>query len=223
MNIVIVISANAEWKAVKEIFPALDIASSPYGETANINLNGIDLKLFQSGWGKVAWAGAMQYVIDHDQPDLIVNLGTCGGFEGAVEVGDIILVERTFIYDLVELMGDPHIMDYYASSLDLGWIRQPYPYPVRRGTLASADSDLQPDSIARLEALGAIAGDWETGALAWVANKNAARLLILRGVTDLVNGETGEAYDNFALFEERTMGVMQTLFDQLPGWLVCVK
>lgn len=223
MNIVIVISANAEWKAVKEIFPALDIASSPYGETANINLNGFDLKLFHSGWGKVASAGAMQYVIDHDQPDLIVNLGTCGGFEGAVEVGDIILVERTFIYDLVELMGDPHIMDYYASSLDLGWIRQPYPYPVRRGTLASADSDLQPDSIARLEALGAIAGDWETGALAWVANKNAARLLILRGVTDLVNGETGEAYDNFALFEERTMGVMQTLFDQLPGWLVCVK
>ena len=92
-----------------------------------------------------------------------------------------------------------------------------------RGTLASADSDIQPAQIAYLKSLGAIAGDWETGALAWVANKNAARLLILRGVSDLVNEKAGEAYDNLALFQDRTDEVMQNLFEQLPGWLQHIK
>jgi len=219
MKTVAMISAIAEWKAVKEIFPKLEITSSPYGDTANLNLKGFEIKLYHSGWGKIASAGAIQYVIDHDQPDLIVNLGTCGGFEGLIDLGDVVLVERTFIYDIVELMGDLNIVEYYASTLDLSWLPDPMPYLVRRGILASADSDLPPAKIAYLKSMGAIAGDWESGALAWVANKNAARLLILRGVSDLVNEEAGEAYDNLALFEERTKMVMQKLFDQLPDWL----
>ncbi len=219
MKTVVMISAIAEWKAVKEIFPALSIEGGPYGDTANINLQGFDFKLCHSGWGKIASAGAIQYVIDHEQPDLIVNLGTCGGFEGVIEQGDIVLVEKTFIYDIVELMGDLNIVEYYASTLDLNWLPDPLPHPVRRGTLASADSDLPPAKIAYLRSMGAIAGDWESGALAWVANKNAARLLILRGVSDLVNEEAGEAYDNLTLFEERTKEVMQKLFTQLPSWL----
>ena len=184
-----------------------------------MNVGGYDLKLYHSGWGKIASAGMMQYVVDHDQPDLVVNLGTCGGFEGLVEQGDVILVERTFIYDIVELMGDLNIIDYYASALDLSWLPRPYPHPVRPGMIASADSDLPPNKIALLKAYGAIVGDWESGALAWVAAKNKQKLLILRGVSDLVSEEVGEVYDNLALFEERTKGIMRTLFGQLPDWL----
>lgn len=223
MKTVVMISAIAEWKAVKEIFPVLEITTSPYGDTAVLQHAGFDLKLYHSGWGKIASAGAIQYVIDHDQPDLIVNLGTCGGFEGVMNLLDVVLVERTFIYDIVELMGDLNIVEYYASTLNLSWLPEPYPHPVRKGILASADSDLPPEKIAYLKSLGAIAGDWESGALAWVANKNAARLLILRGVSDLVSEEAGEAYDNLALFEERTKEVMKKLFEQLPGWLGSVK
>ena len=219
MKTVVLISAIAEWKAVKEIFPQLKVENSVYGESANLHLAGYDLKLYHSGWGKIASAGMMQYVIDHDQPDLVVNLGTCGGFEGLVNQGDVILVERTFIYDIVELMGDLNIIDYYASTLDLSWLPKPYPHPVSLGMIASADSDLPPNKIASLKAYGAIVGDWESGALAWVAAKNKQKLLILRGVSDLVSEVEGEAYDNLALFEERTKGVMRELFRQLPDWL----
>lgn len=222
MKYVVLVSAIAEWNAVKEIFP-LEITQSPYGESAILQIGGYKLKLYHSGWGKISSAGMMQYVIDHDQPDLIVNLGTCGGFEGLVEQGDVVLVEKTFVYDIVELMGDLNIVEYYASSLDVGWLPDPLPYPVRRGLIASADSDLPPDKIPYLKSQGAIAGDWESGALAWVANKNKARLLILRGVSDMVNEHAGEAYDNFSLFEERTKEIMRKLFEQLPDWLNSVK
>ena len=223
MKVVVLVSAIAEWKAIKEIYPYLEIGKSPYGETAQLKLGGWNLKLYHSGWGKTSSAGMMQYVIDHDQPDLTVNLGTCGGFEGVSEVGDVILVERTFIYDIVELMGDLNIIEYYASSLDLSWLPDPQPHPTRRGLIASADSDLPPAKIPYLRSMGAIAGDWESAALAWVAGKNGARLLILRGVSDLVNEHEGEAYDNFALFEERTKDVMKKLFEQLPDWLNAIK
>ncbi|HJS20338.1 MAG TPA: 5'-methylthioadenosine/S-adenosylhomocysteine nucleosidase [Anaerolineales bacterium] len=223
MKIVVLISAIAEWEGVKLLFPNSEIHRSPYGEAIDLTLETWDLKLFHSGWGKIASAAAIQYVIDHHLPDLILNLGTCGGFEGVVDQGDVILVDGTFVYDIVELMGDLDITNYYASTLDLSWLAEPYPHPVRRGTIASADSDLPPAKIALLRSKGVIAADWESAAFAWVANKNNARLLILRGVSDLVSETGGEAYDNIDLFNQRAKEVMKQIFAQLPDWLRAVK
>ena len=223
MKTVIVISAIAEWNAVKLLFPDAKIQRFPYGESFNLTLGTLNLKLFHSGWGKIASAGAIQYLIDHYSPDLIVNLGTCGGFEGVVRQGEIILVDQTYVYDIVELMGDLDIATYYASSLDLDWLAEPYPHPVRRGLIASADSDLPPDKIFFLKQKGAIAADWESAALAWVAQKNNARLLILRGVSDMVSEDGGEAYNNIEIFNERAREIMEKLIKQLPDWLNAVN
>ena len=223
MNVIVLISAIAEWEAIKLLFPELKIEQSPYGDLTNLKLGTQNLKLYHSGWGKIASAAMMQYVIDHDAPDLIVNLGTCGGFEGVVNQGDVILVDRAFVYDIVELMGDLDISTYYSSSVDLNWLAEPYPYPARRGTIASADSDLPPDKISFLKSKGALAADWESAALAWVAQKNQARLLILRGVSDMVSEQGGEAYNNIEIFKQRAKEIMKMLFDQLPGWLAAVK
>ena len=223
MNVIVLISAIAEWEAIKLLFPELKIEQSPYGDLTNLKLGTQNLKLYHSGWGKIASAAMMQYVIDHDAPDLIVNLGTCGGFEGVVNQGDVILVDRAFVYDIVELMGDLDISTYYSSSVDLNWLAEPYPYPARRGTIASADSDLPPDKIRFLKSKGALAADWESAALAWVAQKNQARLLILRGVSDMVSEQGGEAYNNIEIFKQRAKEIMKMLFDQLPGWLAAVK
>lgn len=223
MKIVILISAIAEWDGFKLLFPDATIHPSPYGESTHLDLDTWHLKLYHSGWGKIASAAMLQYVIDHDTPDLIVNLGTCGGFEGVVRQGDVILVDRTFVYDIVELMGDLNISTYYASRLDLSWLAEPYPYPVRQGAIASADSDLPPEKIPFLKSKGALAADWESAAFAWVAQKNHARLLILRGVTDMVSEQGGEAYNNIEIFNQRAKEIMKMLFEQLPGWLEAVR
>jgi adenosylhomocysteine nucleosidase len=223
MKVVVLISAVAEWNAVKPLFPNVRMRRFPFGECFDILLQDEHISFFHSGWGKIASAGSMQYVIAKYAPQLIVNLGTCGGFAGTVDQGDVILVEKTYVYDIVELMGDLDIVSYYATSLDLSWLTEPYPYPVRRGTIASADSDLPPAKIPLLKSQGAIAADWESAALAWVAQRNNARLLVLRGVSDLVSEEGGEAYDNIEIFNERAGGIMQQLIDQLPDWLNAVN
>jgi adenosylhomocysteine nucleosidase len=223
MKVTVLISAIAEWNAVKPLFPQSKMQRFPFGECFDIRIQDEQITFFHSGWGKIASAGSMQYVIDDYSPDLIVNLGTCGGFEGAVTQGDIILVDQTYVYDIVELMGDLDIVSYYASSLDLSWLSEPYPYPARRGMIASADSDLPPAKLPFLKSQGAIAADWESAALAWVAQRNQARLLILRGVSDVVSEQGGEAYNNIEIFNERARGIMQQLIEQLPEWLNAVK
>jgi adenosylhomocysteine nucleosidase len=223
VKIVVLISANAEWEATKSLFPDILIEISPFGESSALALDSWDLMLFHSGWGKISSAAVMQSVIDHYAPDLIVNLGTCGGFAGCVNQGEVILVEKTFVYDILELMEEQEFSAFYASTLDLSWLKEPYPYPVRRSTLASADSDLLPERIPLLKSRGAIAADWESAALAWVAQKNNARLLILRGVSDLVSEQGSDTYDNFEVFKERASEIMKLLFDQLPGWLRCIS
>jgi adenosylhomocysteine nucleosidase len=144
MKSVVLISAIAEWNAIRPLFADSKIRRFPFGECLDARMQDEHIAFFHSGWGKIASAGSMQYVIDNYSPDLIVNLGTCGGFAGEATPGDIILVDKTCVYDIVDLMGDVEIASFYASSLDLSWLPQPYPHPVHRGMIASADSDLPP-------------------------------------------------------------------------------
>lgn len=221
---VVLISADAEWRSLKPLFPDATCYPSPYGDWFLHSYEGGQVVYFHGGWGKIAAAGSTQYALDLWQPSILVNLGTCGGFEGSIERGEIILVERTVVYDIIEQMGDydEHIA-HYATDLDLSWLpAEPsrLPHPVVRTLLVSGDRDLLVEDIPRLrDQLGAQAGDWESGAIAFVAGRNDARLVILRGVTDLVGPSGGEAYGNMDLFQRATDRMMTRLVEALPEWL----
>ena len=226
MSVVVIISANIEWDAIRRIFSDADLQVSPYGQCFETYLEVSSeqrvVVFFHGGWGKISAAASAQYVIDQWNPNLVVNLGTCGGFEGGVEKNTIVLVERTVVYDIVEQMLDTEeaIRDY-TTEIDLSWLNEPYPHPVLRTVLVSADRDLMAEDISYLKSkYDAVAGDWESGAIAWVANRNQVRCLILRGVTDLVGAEGGEAYEgNVQIYVENTEKMMNGLVQHLPNWL----
>jgi adenosylhomocysteine nucleosidase len=218
LPIVVIISANTEWKAVRELFPDGVMQSTPFGE-AFADARG---RIFiHGGWGKISAAASAQYAIDRWQPDLLVNLGTCGGIEGQVAAGQIILAERTLVYDIIEQMGDPaEAIAAYATPIDLAWLGEDLPDGVRRALLVSADRDLVAAELPELCArYGAIAGDWESGAIAWVAARSGVRCLILRGVSDVVGSAGGEAYGQFEVFARNTRGIMKQLVEMLPVFL----
>ena len=224
--IAVIVSADAEWKVVRAEYPGEKYEKSPYGEFFIKEIKTPDgtahpVLFFHGGWGKVSAAGSAQYVIDHWTPEALINLGTCGGFQGAIERGAIVLVERTITYDIIERMGDPDeaIADM-STTIDLAWLKGPLPRGVVRGVLVSGDQDLDPASLPGFrKKYGAAAGDWESSAIAYVAARNKTRLLILRGVTDLVHPAGGEAYGNIELFQRRTRTIMTRLFADLPFWL----
>jgi adenosylhomocysteine nucleosidase len=230
-QIVVIVSATTEWRALGELQPAARRLRSPFGEWFVMPepVAGFETAVVHGGWGKIAAAASAQFAIDRFAPELLVNLGTCGGFAGDVERGDVLLVDETLVYDIVEQMtdADEAIADF-TTAIDLSWLdasggdRLPaaYPSPVRRARLVSADSDIVPAQIARLRArFGAIAADWVSGAIAWTAVRNRVPCLILRGVSDLVDPEGGEVYDDYAEFERRSLEVMRELCGVLPAWL----
>jgi nucleoside phosphorylase len=70
------------------------------------------------------------------------------------------------------------------------------------------------------EKYNAKVGDWESGGIAYICNKNGVRLLILRGVSDLVAPFGGEAYNGTrVLWVESVEIIMRKLIASLPKWL----
>lgn len=224
--VVVLISANSEWRATRPHFAKAVVQRTPYGEWFSAPVHEEDVLFVHGGWGKISAAATAQYAIDRWQPRVLINLGTCGGFLGRVERGEILLVERTLVYDLIEQMeSDPQeAIRFYSTDLDLSWLRPPYPQPVRPSLLLSADRDIVAEDISGLIArYDAVAADWESGAIAWVAARNATRCLILRGVSDLVSADGGEAYQGPDFFQESSRRIMDALITALPGWVAAVR
>ncbi len=225
-SVLILVSAAAEWRGLKEIFPRAGYQPSPYGEwfahTFSHPHGDRQAIILNGGWGKIAAAASTEYAIQRWQSGLVVNLGTCGGFTGQVERGQVLLVEETVVYDIIEQMSDPdEALAHYTTQLALDWLPQPLPAGVVRARLVSADRDILPQDIPYLiEHYKARAADWESGAIAWVTARHGLPCLILRGVTDLVGSEGGEAYGNIELFHQQAKKIMRTLVNLLGEWIL---
>jgi adenosylhomocysteine nucleosidase len=221
-TILIIFSANAEWQAAKDYYRNFQIQMTPYGEFFEIR-QGEQIRIFlQGGWGKISAAASAQYGIQRWNPDLVINIGTCGGFEGRITRGTILLVERTCVYDILEQMGDAdQALEFYSVNLDLNWLKTPYPQPVLKGLLLSADRDIVLDEISGLvDKFDGVAADWESGAIAWVCKQNEVRTLILRGVSDIVGVNGSEAYGSIDFFQQSSQNIVSRILKYLDFWIV---
>ena len=218
LRVAVLISANAEWRAVRPLYASAQTETSPYGEYFFATVADERVLFFHGGWGKVAAAGSTQYVIDRFHPVRLINPGTCGGVEGRIQRFDVVAVEKVVIYDIAEAMGDSQeAIDEYSTALPLP---ARFPTPAVKATMYSADRDLTAEGLRAIDArYHPVVADWESGAIAWVAHRNGIPLLILRGVTDLVSAEKAEAQGNLPLFQENTVRVMRDLVAALPKWL----
>jgi len=219
-KVVVLISADGEWRAIPRLFPDAEYHESPYGPWFTADVAGEQVVFFHGGWAKIPAAASAQYAISTWRPELMVNLGTCGGFEGEVDRDTVIMVDRAVVYDIINQMSDTdEVIARFTTEIDLSWVTEP-PIPVTRAAIVSGDRDLRPEDIPALkEKYGARVGDWESGAIAWVCRRNGTRLLILRGVSDLVGASGGEAYGNKVVWVKAAERIITRLVGSLPGWL----
>jgi len=221
-RVVALISASAEWKVIRAQLTEPVAHDTPFGEWFVHRFGDRDVVFFHGGYGKVSAAGSTQYAIDRWHPTLVVNLGTCGGFGGERKVGDIVLASETIIYDIFERMGDPdEAIEDFHTRLASVW-PQRLAGRVIRAPLISADGDLDPAAVGRLAAkYHAGVGDWESGAIAWVATHNHVPVIILRGVTDVIDADGNDpTYHAPGAWERASIAAMAALVslfgDALP-------
>ena len=223
MDFIVIVSADAEWRAVRELFAGRTMHGTPYGDCFDHVCGDARGMVLHGGWGKIDAAASAQYAIDRWHPRVVVNLGTCGGIAGQIARGETVLAERTIVYDIEERMGDSaEAILAYSTDIDLGWLGTgPLPSPARRVTLLSGDRDLATSDVPMLrERYDASVVDWESGALARVTSRNATRVLILRTVSDVVEEHAeSEVYGRPDVFGEAARHIIRELFTVLPQWL----
>ena len=216
-RVVVLISASTEWKIVRGQLTEPVQRDTPFGEWLVHRLGGQDVVFFHGGYGKVAAAGSTQYAIDRWHPALLVNLGTCGGFGGERKVGDVVLASETIIYDIIERMGDAdEAIEDFHTRLPAAWPER-LAGRVVRAPLISADGDLDPAAVAGLAAkYHTGVGDWESGAIAWVATHNYTPVIVLRGVTDVIDAAGNDpTYHAPGAWERASIAVMASLIGLL--------
>jgi adenosylhomocysteine nucleosidase len=197
-KIVILVCSDFEWKVVLNTFKKKKLGDSPYGNWFSQNQYrlGREVIWFKSGWGKIGSAGSTQYVIDKWKPDLIINIGTCGGFMGKIDLYQIVLVKKTVVYDMIDFIGTvDKSIKYHTTTIKLSWLTDKCINKVKKTVMVTGDQDLDPLRIPELyEKYKAVVGDWESGSISWVCKVNKTNLLILRGVSDLVGSDGNPAY-----------------------------
>ena len=97
---------------------------SPYGDSFTHPIADEHVVFFHGGWGKIAAAASTDYAISRWQPEVLINLGTCGGIEGRAQRGEKLLATRTITYDIHEAIGDSaEAIRAYTTDVDLvGWM-----------------------------------------------------------------------------------------------------
>jgi len=220
----VLVSATGEWDAVVSILQPSSLQQSLPGAHFQTELAGQSC-LFSILDGQIATAASTQYVIDHYQPELIINVGTCGGFAGSSKIGEILLVTETLIYDIVERMDDAvAALNQYRTKNDISWITDPLPAGTRKARIISADQDIDYTSFDLLtKTYQADAADWETGAFAWVAARNHIPWLALRGVSDIVTPQGSETDNGVDLWRSRLDQLMQKILSDLPFYFTEFK
>jgi adenosylhomocysteine nucleosidase len=207
MKLRIQICSEFEWENAKSILKIKRnvLQRQLFGEYFARSFGQQEWICYHSGATKTRAAAACQFAIDTWHPNAIVNLGTCGGVIEEIRKLDIIMADKTTQYDCIIRFGEPREIFAPANLfykpmitvIDTSWVDiSGVSRKIRKGTIASADQDLNVKWRERLRKENVLGADWESGAISKVCELNKMKCLILRGVTDIPDGNQESDCEN---------------------------
>lgn len=187
------ICSKLEWRSLKVLLGVgqRSVRHQPFGEYFGYNIGRNKTIFFHSGDTKTRSAAACQFAIDRWHPEGIVNLGTCGGVAKKVKKLDIIMADKTVQYDCIIRFDEARGLFYkpMITLINTSWVdMSEVPGRIYKGTIATADQDLNRGWREILQKEKVLGADWESGAISKVCELNKVKCLVLRGVTDIPNG-----------------------------------
>jgi 5'-methylthioadenosine nucleosidase len=199
MKILIIAALQQE---AKPIITELDlIETTPFDDvlpmrifTNNSNpqitlvISGADLQHHVENVGTQAAAISALMAIKTFNPDLVINIGTAGGFkEKGAEIGDVYIATQAFYHH-----RRIPLPKYKAYGMG-GYLCDTMPeitdkLNVKKGILSTGDSlDAQPCDLEIMKKHNAVIKDMEGASIVWVANLYKKPVLVMKSVTDFVD------------------------------------
>lgn len=185
-----------------------DVTTKQHGgtEITSGRYKGHEVILTESGIGKVAAASATALMIDNFEPDLVVNTGSAGALDPDLKIGDEVIGTQVAYSDVdVTVFGYaygqvPNKPLYYEADPTVVKDFEQLA-PVKEGLIVSGDQFVQDTAKKRIltHFPEALVAEMEAAAVAQVAYQFGTPFIILRGVSDLANGDSGVVFDDYVV------------------------
>lgn len=162
------------------------------GARIELLVPGVDPLLGIDRIGPVQAAAALSRAFVLGRPDLVINMGTCGGFEAhGQRIADLVVVRDALFHDArVPLDGFDRLARAHTrlspSDAQLADLGSALGAQIGLAT-TGASLDATADELALFREARALAKDMELAALAVVCRDAEVPLASLKGVTDLVD------------------------------------
>lgn len=185
-----------------------DVTTKQHGgtEITSGRYKGHEVILTESGIGKVAAASATALMIDNFEPDLVVNTGSAGALDPDLKIGDEVIGTQVAYSDVdVTVFGYaygqvPNKPLYYEADQTVVKDFEQLA-PVKEGLIVSGDQFVQDTAKKRIltHFPEALVAEMEAAAVAQVAYQFGTPFIVLRGVSDLANGDSGVVFDDYVV------------------------
>lgn len=185
-----------------------DVTTKQHGgtEITSGRYKGHEVILTESGIGKVAAASATALMIDNFEPDLVVNTGSAGALDPDLKIGDEVIGTKVAYSDVdVTVFGYaygqvPNKPLYYQADPTVVKDFEQLA-PVKEGLIVSGDQFVQDTAKKRIltHFPEALVAEMEAAAVAQVAYQFGTPFIVLRGVSDLANGDSGVVFDDYVV------------------------
>ncbi|MDZ5712302.1 5'-methylthioadenosine/S-adenosylhomocysteine nucleosidase [Jeotgalibacillus haloalkalitolerans] len=170
-----------------------------------------EVVLVKSGIGKVNAAMTTTILMERYQPDVIINTGSAGGFDPALNVGDVVISNEVrhhdvdvtaFNYEYGQVPGMPAAFkaDDKLRETALTCAAAFSEIKSVSGLIATGDSFMNdPDRVetlqGRFEDLQAL--EMEAAAIAQVAHQYEVPFVIIRSLSDIAGKESHVSFDQY--------------------------
>ncbi|CAK1233135.1 5'-methylthioadenosine/adenosylhomocysteine nucleosidase [Fructobacillus cardui] len=189
---------NAIQNPVEKSFADLTVLVGEYA--------GQEIFLAESGIGKVAAATATTILTQVFHVDVVINTGSAGALQPKLAIGDLVIGTKltyfdadvtVFGYDFGQLPAQPA---YFEADADLVKAFEALT-DSQAGLIVSGDSFVQQDKKEEIKQHfpEALLAEMEGAAVAQVATRFNVPFIVLRGVSDLANGESSVTFDEFVV------------------------
>lgn len=177
------------------------------------NLNDKEIVLVEAGIGKVNAARTTQILIDNMKVDYIFNIGVAGSTSPSVSVCDIVIGEKLVQHDFDITPFDhekgyiPNVGTYIESDEYLLKLAKDIKVDskVHIGNIASGDIFVTDKNMSNKIAnkFNALCTEMEGASIAQVCYLSHVPFLVIRSISDSVNGENELTYDDFLLLSSK--------------------
>lgn len=170
-----------------------------------------EIILVKSGIGKVNAAMATTILLESFKPDIVLNSGSAGGFQEALDVGTVVISSEVRHHDVdvtafgyefgqVPQLPAAYLADTNLIKLAVAAIEDIGEHNHAIGLIASGDSFMSdPNHVEKVKNIfpTIIAAEMEAAAVAQVCHQFETPFVVIRALSDIAGKESSISFDEF--------------------------